>query len=643
MFHLFRSRKQTFRIVLAIIVAPVIITMVVTLIPGIGGASSGSGADAVVAEVDGEEITVRDAQYQIQDFIKQQRVPPEALGFLAPTVVQNLVTDKLMEQEAKRQGLGVTEEELADTLRTNLPFLFQGGSFLGKDQYAAFVQERFQKSIPEFEMLVRKDLGLTKLKRLVTDGVVVTQRELEEEYKRRGEKAKIEYVQVSSSALLGSVESTQAELEEHFKQNRASYPLPERRSFRYMAIDDARVQATVEIKPQEIQRYYNENRDRYRVQERARVTHILLKTTEKKDDEIKKIEAKAHDLLKQVRAGKDFAELAKGNSEDTVSAEKGGEVGWITRGQTVPEFEHKAFSMKPGETSDVVKTQYGLHILKLLERETARQKPFAEVEGSIREELARERTQLERSRLADRARAAASRHGVNLEAAGKEVGLEVLTAALVEKGSAVAGVGAEPAVTDAAFGVAKGAVFGPIQTAAKSVIGVVTEIVASRQGELKEVLERVRADANTAKSRQVAEERARQLAAKAKASGGDLRRAARELQLEVKVSEPFTREGSVPGMGAASTVADAFKAAVGTVSGPSSSGADQIVYKLIERIPADMAAFEQDKKSLKESVLGNRQSEAFEMFKEELRERLKKAGKVKIHQDRVDRLMASWR
>jgi len=105
--------------------------------------------------------------------------------------------------------------------------------------------------------------------------------------------------------------------------------------------------------------------------ERVRVRHILLQTVGKSPDEVKKIKAKAEDLLKQVKAGANFTELAKKYSEDPGSKDKGGEYGWMTRGQTVKNFETAAFSLQPGQTSDIVTTEYGFHIIQVEEKEPA--------------------------------------------------------------------------------------------------------------------------------------------------------------------------------------------------------------------------------------------------------------------------------
>ena len=110
--------------------------------------------------------------------------------------------------------------------------------------------------------------------------------------------------------------------------------------------------------------------------DRRRVRHILLKTADKPADELPKLQAKAEDLLKQLRAGADFAALARQHSEDTGSAAKGGDLDWVVRGQTVKAFEEAAFSLPLKQVSNVIKTEYGLHILEVLEKQEAHVKTF---------------------------------------------------------------------------------------------------------------------------------------------------------------------------------------------------------------------------------------------------------------------------
>src|SRR5712692_2558874 len=148
MFQLFRSRKQAFRIILGVIVAPIIITMVVTLIPGIfGSGSTSTGGDTVLAKVGANSITLEDAQGDLDDRLRTQRLPAGASIYLAPQVVQGLISDRALQQESERLGVNVTETELAEHLRREI---FQGGE-ISQEQYAAFVQQRFQRTVPQFE------------------------------------------------------------------------------------------------------------------------------------------------------------------------------------------------------------------------------------------------------------------------------------------------------------------------------------------------------------------------------------------------------------------------------------------------------------------------------------------------------------
>src|SRR4029077_15127378 len=132
------------------------------------------------------------------------------------------------------------------------------------------------------------------------------------------------------------------------------------------------------ISQDQIRNYYDQHIDSYQLPERAHVAHILFKTVGKTDAETEEIRKKAGDVLKKAKGGANFADLAKQYSEDTTN-DKGGDLGWIVRVQTVPEFEQAAFGLPIGSTSDLVKTQYGFHIIKVTDRQAARTQTLDEV------------------------------------------------------------------------------------------------------------------------------------------------------------------------------------------------------------------------------------------------------------------------
>lgn len=142
---------------------------------------------------------------------------------------------------------------------------------------------------------------------------------------------------------------------------------------------------------EEIKKYYEENKDNYKIPEQVNAAHILVRVKEgATEEEDKAALKKAEDLLKKIKEGGDFSVLAKENS-DCPSSSKGGELGYFSKGQMVPEFEEAAFKLKVGEVSDIVKTKFGYHIIKALDKKEARQKEFSEVKEEIEKQLTGEK------------------------------------------------------------------------------------------------------------------------------------------------------------------------------------------------------------------------------------------------------------
>jgi peptidyl-prolyl cis-trans isomerase D len=167
-----------------------------------------------------------------------------------------------------------------------------------------------------------------------------------------------------------------AEVASHFEAHKNDFKIPEKRKIRYLLIDVEALRAKTIVPAADIEREYNNNSEQYTTPEQVRASHILLKT-EGKDDAAMK--AKAEELLKQARGGADFAELARKNSEDEASAKNGGDLDYFGRGRMVPEFDTVAFAMQPNQISDLVKTQYGYHIIKVADKKAATTRRFCAV------------------------------------------------------------------------------------------------------------------------------------------------------------------------------------------------------------------------------------------------------------------------
>ena len=442
MFDLFRRKDSFMRYVLVVLLGLVAISMVVTLIPGFG-----AGAQAnpdVLAEIDGTPITVREAAARVDQTMRAMNVPRQSAYLMASSVVDNLVAQRAVEYYATKMGFRVTNEELVEAIKLILPPAFPGGQFVGKEGYAALLGQR-GLSVPDFEARVKAQLLASKIGDMVGQGVVITPAEIEVEYRRQYDQIKIEYVALRRADLAKQIGVTDAEISAEFEKTKAALKIPEKKNTLLFLIDEAQTAAGIVPDEADLRRAYNEQIDRFRSGERLKVRHILLKTTDKSDAEVKQIEVKAQDLLKKLQGGADFAALAKANSEDPGSAVQGGELGYIVRGQTVKNFEDAAWSLKPNQLSNLVKTEYGYHILQLQERQEPRVRPFEEAKAELAAETQRQLVYDRMQRNADGLRAELVKDSSNPEEKAARFGAILIRANGVGPADTnFPGVGANP-------------------------------------------------------------------------------------------------------------------------------------------------------------------------------------------------------
>src|ERR1700738_2622685 len=378
------SRKAGMRILLGVVVLLLGGSMLLYLVPQTPGTGEASSTD-IVAKVGDQTVSAAEVRQQLAEIQQRNQVPKQLESLYARQILNQLIFQKEMEYEAKRLGIRVSDQERADRIRQFLPTAYNGDTFVGMDRYAAEVQARFQLSVPVFEELIRQGLLQDKFRKLVPDGVSVGPTELQDEFKYRNEKVKLDYAFIKPEDLEAKIAPNETEIKAAYEKNRSRYQVPEKRVARYGLVDLTQLRQTAQISDDELKAQYQQNNQQYEVPNRVHVQHILLMTVGKTTDaEIEEIRQKAEDVLKQAKKGAKFEDLAKKYSEDPGTKDKGGDLGWITQGQTVPEFEKTAFGLDKGKISDLVKTQYGFHIIKVLDKETAHTKPFDEVKDSIK-------------------------------------------------------------------------------------------------------------------------------------------------------------------------------------------------------------------------------------------------------------------
>ena len=620
---------------LGVIVGLLGVGMLLYLIPG-QGTDSVSAAD-VVATVDNQSITVTDIRSQLGRIERTGAIPAALEPLYAQQVLNELVFQKELAIEAKQLGITVTDQERADRIRQLVPTAFVGGTFVGNDQYAAQVEAASGMGVPEFEDLVGQGLLEEKFRELVTDGMSVSPAEVQQEFRRRNDKIKISYVVVKPEDLQSKIEASDTDLSAYFEKNKGRYNVPERRVVQYAFLDLEQLRLHANISQDQIRAYYNDHLDRYKQPDRAHVAHILFKTVGKTDAESEEIRKKAEDVLKKAKSGANFGDLAKQYSEDT-SKDKGGDLDWIVRGQTVPEFEQAAFTLPIGSVSDLVKTQYGFHIVKVLDRQAARTQTLDEVFPQILGALQEDQAQRAAEDLSGQISAEIRRSGrVSIDDLAKKFNLKLGQTPPLEANQPIPEVGNSPELAETVFRLRPGDDSSPVHTDKGYVVISVKEDQPAHPATLSEVHDRVLADYRHEKATDLAKARAEDLAKRAK-SGEDLTKAAKALGLEAKTSDLFSRTGSVSDLGGAAQLGPAFSLSVGQTSDAVSLGANWAVYKVLDRQdanPADMAKQQQD---VQQQLLDARRTMAFEAFRKSLDNSMRQGGKLKMNAENLRRI-----
>ncbi len=644
MFDVFRSQRKSVKYLLSFLLGMVGLSMVITLVPGLFSTPTMDQNSPVLAEVDGEPITIGDVQTQLNQMIPPGQDASRLLGLMAPQALDTLVTERVLLAEADRLGLKPNDRQLAEWIRDQIPALFPGGKF-DAAQYAAMVQQRFNMTVPAFEHRLMVDLTVQgRLQSMVTDSVVVTEPELKRAFAEQNEKARIQYVLVDTAPFRSEVDASDANVTEYFNNNRLRYQTEETRSVVYVTFVAPAAPAGSQISDAEIRNFYDQNRYRFETPERVHPSHILFLTINPDtgqpltDAEKAAKKTLANEVLAKVKAGEDFATLAKQYSEDPGTKESGGDLGWVARGQMgTAAFEDPTFALQAGQVSDVVETEFGFHIIKMNEREPAQRRPLEEVREEIIGDLRAERAALDRQNQEDQAMIAlrnATPENINEVAAG--LGFPAQTFADFTQTAAPPQISRAPSLRQAIFSGTVGELI-PHADENGMVAVMITNISPARDMTFEEARTRAVNDYITAEARTKAEAKAAELLAAAKTSS--LAEAAESLGLKVVTSDPFRRADQVPGLGSGQTLSAAFTAPIEEVQGPLAVGTGYVVFAPTERIPADMTGFAAQRAALREKLLDDRRAEAFEIFRNSLVARYQAEGKIRRYEARIQQFL----
>jgi peptidyl-prolyl cis-trans isomerase D len=590
------------------------------------GGMTGAAPTDVVATVDGRRITAMDFQraYAIQldqlrasagtsldeNLLRQLRIGPQLL--------QRMVNREAVLVEAEKLGLSVSDGELRERL-IRFPAFQVNGQFVGTERYRQILDQARPPQRPaEFEASLRNDILAEKLQAALTGWVRVSDAEIDEEYQRRNEKITADVAVFEGNQFEAGIVPTDADIEAEYKAHPDNYRTPEKRRVSYLMIDSGALRDTMTVTAQEVQARYEQNRAMYSTPEQVRASHILLKTEGKDEAAVRKT---AEGLLAKIKAGADFAALAKQYSEDPESATRGGDLDYFGRGAMVAEFDQAVWNLTLNQISDLVKTQFGFHIIKLVDRRAAVTRTLDEVRPQLEEQIKIEKAQAEATRLTSEI-AGEIKTPADLDRVAAARKLTVGDSGLFTRDEPIAGIGFAPNVAAEAFRLEQDKVSGQVPSGQGFAFIALKEIVAPTLPPLAEVRDRVSRKVVETKAIALAAARAKAMAAAVK-SNTSFASAAKTAGVTPRTTEPQPRGSQWPGIGVSEKLDGvAFKLAKGETSDPVEMSGTVVVLHIRDRQAIDPAARDAAREQLRSELSQQRRGAFFSAYMSKAMEKM---------------------
>ncbi|MDP2388991.1 MAG: SurA N-terminal domain-containing protein, partial [Acidobacteriota bacterium] len=426
--------------------AAVVLTFVLFYIPDFLTTPTGAAPNEELATVEDETITVGaftrryNAQVQAYRNAYGGQMNDQLLKQLGidRQILQQLIDEEAMVAESRKQGITVSDVEIRERILA-LPGFQENGRFVGEQRYRQILQiQNPPLTTTEFETSLRRALQIEKLRTALTGWMSVNDADVVAEFKKRNEKVKLEVVPVTAEAFKSQVTVTDAELVPYFENAKDKYRIGEKRKLKYAQVNVEQVRSAIVVPDAEIAAFYQQNLTQYQTPAQVRASHILFKL-EGKDE--KAVQAQAEEVLKKAKApNADFAALAKQYSEDDTNNMNGGDLDYFGRGRMVAEFEQAAFGMKAGETSDLVKTAFGFHIIKVVDNQPESTRALADVRAELEDQLKWQKAQAEAESIA-KSLEATTKTPADLDRVAKERGLAVVETGMIASDEPIQGIG----------------------------------------------------------------------------------------------------------------------------------------------------------------------------------------------------------
>ncbi len=615
MLKTFRDNLKYLSWVLWVVIA-IFIGFVFVDFGGISPVGPGGGATDTAASVGDQKITYPQFQraYESQEAFLRRTYGD---GFTSETarqmglplrVMNDLINTSILNAEARRIGLRVTDGEVQKAILEQTAFKDQDGRFIGEETYRNILR-RAGYTPDSFESAIRGDLLTAKLQTILAESVYVSDSEIERAYRDQVESATIRYLQLPFDRFADQLTADPAAVESYFAERREEFRLPEKRRVSYLLVDPLALEPTVAVSDDEIRAYYDANVEDYTQEERVRARHILLRVED--EAQAAAVEARLAAIRARIEAGEDFAALAAELSDDPSSKVRGGDLGFFGRGTMIGAFEDAAFGADPGELVGPIRTNFGFHLIEVLEKQPGGTQSLEEVRDEIYSTLVAERA-------ADLAAARAEELAELVEREKPEdaAALEALAAA--EQGftfrglepfardAVVPGIGRATTFSTTAFELAVGESSAPVRVTDGWAILRLDEILPPRLPELDEVRREVES-AVLSREQERAATRSLEEARQQLAGAATLEEVAAGLEVEVQEAGPFGNDGRVTTLGSQPALAAAALGLdTGDVGGPIRVDNNLILFEVTDRQRFDPQLFAAAREQTREELEGQR-------------------------------------
>jgi peptidyl-prolyl cis-trans isomerase D len=417
----------------------------------------GVGSEPIVAVVEGQELTERMLDRRTQNFREDLRM---SLGdsyradlfddaTLKKQVLDSMVEELVLVGSAADWNLR-TGDMQARGLIASIPAFQRDGRF-DQQAYETAVRNRGM-SRAGFEQDVRQDLVLGQLRSGVRDTVFVTETELATRVRLIDEVRTLTYAAVPADRYRDQVTVTPEALSSYYQANLDRYRTPERVKLAYVQLDAATLSGFIEVTEDSLRQYFNDHRTEFVAPEERLMRHVLVTVPAgASEEEVQKAEQEAENLLAQIREGTDFASLAKEHSDDPGSAGNGGDLGWVERGLMVAPFEEAAFALDKGEVSELVRTDFGYHIIQVVDIRGGSEAGFAELRDQVDAAYRKFEAETLYFDYAERLAESAYENAASLTPAAEALGLQVQTTDWITRSGPLPQALDSPKVINAAF------------------------------------------------------------------------------------------------------------------------------------------------------------------------------------------------